>query len=52
MAMRIMAAVFAIAGAGCWLFPSAIGGARVIGSLLFVVAAALFLIRKPDDNVH
>jgi len=53
MAMRIMAAVFAIAGAACWLgavcwlFPGAIGGSRVIGSLLFVVAAALFMIRKP-----
>jgi len=44
------AIVFALAGVTCWIWPGAIGGARVIGSLFFVVAAALFMIRKPDDN--
>jgi hypothetical protein len=49
MVTRISAAGFAIAGAACWLFPGAIGGARVLGSFLFVVAAALFMIRPNQD---
>jgi hypothetical protein len=31
----------------CVLVIGAIGGTRVIGSFFFVVAAALFMIRKP-----
>ena len=49
--------VFALAGVVCWLAPATIGGevfsareSLVLGSLFFVVAAALFMIRKPDDN--
>ena len=51
------AIVFALAGVVCWLAPATVGGeifspreSLVLGSLFFVVAAALFMIRKPDDN--
>ena len=47
---KAFAILFALAGVTCWIWPGAIGGARVIGSLFFVVAAALFMIRRRDDK--
>jgi hypothetical protein len=48
MALRILAIVFAFAGAICWMRPGAIVSVResvVIGALFFVGAAILFFIR-------
>ena len=54
---KAFAILFALAGVTCWLAPGAIGGAAFsareslsLGSLFFVVAAALFMIRWPDDQ--
>ena len=47
---KAFAILFALAGVTCWIWPGAIGGARVIGSLFFVVAAALFMIRGRTTN--
>lgn len=56
-AMRILAIVFAVAGAVCWLWPGAIGGllfhalpvsareSAIIGALFFAGAALLWFIR-------
>ncbi len=62
MAMRILAIVFAVAGAVCWLWPGAIGGllfhalpvsgreSLIVGALFFVGAAILFFIRPSNDK--
>ena len=61
MAMRIVAIVFAVAGAACWLWPGAFGwlfpalpvSAResaTIGALFFAGAAILWFIRPSDDG--
>ena len=57
MLLKAFASLFALAGAICWLAPGVIGGpvfsareSLVLGSLFFVVAAALFMIRWPDDQ--
>jgi hypothetical protein len=62
MAMRILAVVFAVTGAMCWLWPGAIGGllfhalpvsvreSVVIGALFFVGAAIPSFIRPSDDK--
>ena len=58
MAMRILAIVFAIAGAACWLWPGAFVGwlfpalpvsareSAIIGSLFFTAAAILWFVRR------
>jgi hypothetical protein len=60
MAMRILAFVFAVAGAACWLWPGAFVGwlfpalpvsvreSVVAGALFFVGAAILWFIRTSD----
>jgi hypothetical protein len=62
MAMKILAIVFALAGAVCWLLPGEIGGllfhalpvsvreSVVIGALFFVGAAIPSFIRPSDDK--
>jgi hypothetical protein len=62
MVMRVLAIAFAVAGAGCWLWPGAIGGllfqtlpisareSGIIGALFFVGAAILWFIRPQDDK--
>ena len=62
MAMRILAIVFAVAGAVCWLWPGAIVGllfpalpvstreSVIIGALFFVGAAILLFVRPSDDE--
>ena len=62
MPIRVLAIIFAVAGAVCWLRLGAIGGllfralpvsAResvVIGALFFVGAAVLLFIRPSDDK--
>jgi hypothetical protein len=59
MLIRILAIVFVVAGAVCWLWPGTIGAylfhtlpvsSRVIGSLFFVEAAILMFIRPSDDK--
>ena len=63
MAMRlILAIVFAVAGAVCWLMPGVIGGllfhalsvsareSAIIGALFFAGAAILWFIRPSDDK--
>ena len=54
---KAFAIVFALAGVVCWLAPATIGGelfspreSLVIGSIFFVVAAALFMIQRPADK--
>jgi hypothetical protein len=61
MAMKILAVVFAVAGAVCWLWPGAIGGllfhalpvsareSAIIGALFFAGAAVLWFIRPSDE---
>jgi hypothetical protein len=58
----ILAVVFAVAGAVCWLWPGAIGAflfhslpvsvreSMIIGALFFVGAAILLFIRPSDDK--
>jgi hypothetical protein len=60
MQMRVLAKVFAVAGAVCWLWPGAIPGlffhdpnrelreSAIIGALFFVGAAILWFIRPSD----
>jgi hypothetical protein len=60
--MRILAIVFAVAGAVCWLWLGAIGGllfhpltvgareSAIIGALFFTGAAILWFIRPSDDE--
>ena len=62
MTMRILAVIFATAGAVCWLWPGALGAllfhalpvsAResvVVGALFFVAAAILMFVRPSDDK--
>jgi hypothetical protein len=62
MLIKVLAIVFAVAGAVCWIWPGAIGGllfhslpvsAResvVIGALFFVGAAILFFIRLSPNK--
>jgi hypothetical protein len=62
MLMKVLAIVFAVAGAVCWLWPNAIGGllfhalpisgreSEIIGALFFVGAAILIFIRPSDDK--
>jgi hypothetical protein len=62
MAMRILAIVFALAGAVCWLWPGAIGGllfaalpvsageSLIIGALFFAGAAILLFVRPSDEE--
>jgi hypothetical protein len=57
MLMKVLAIVFAVAGAICWVWPAAIGGllfhslpvsyseSVIIGSLFFVGAAILLFVR-------
>jgi hypothetical protein len=60
--MRVLAIVFAVAGAVCWSSPGFISGlffrtliaspgeSRIIGALFFVGAAILWFIRAPDHK--
>jgi hypothetical protein len=60
--IRVLAIVFAIAGAICWLWPGAIAGvffnaltvssreSAIIGALFFIGAAVLWFIRPSDDK--
>jgi hypothetical protein len=62
MLIKVLAIVFAVAGAVCWIWPGAIGGllfhslpvsareSLVIGALFFVGAAILFFVRPSDDK--
>jgi hypothetical protein len=60
MALRILAIVFAVAGAVCWLRPDAIGGlvfhalpvsareSAIVGALFFAGAAILLFVRPSN----
>jgi hypothetical protein len=62
MAMRILAVALAVAGAACWVWPSAVVGflfpglsvsareGAIIGALLFISAAILWFIRPSNDE--
>jgi len=62
MVTKVLAIIFAVAGAVCWIWPGALGGllfhslpvsgreSVIIGALFFVGAAILFFIRPPDDK--
>jgi len=62
MVMRVLAIVFAIAGATCWFWPGTIGAllfhalpvsvreSVIIGALFFVAAAILWFIRPSSDD--
>ena len=62
MVTKVLAIIFAVAGAVCWIWPGALGGllfhslpvsgreSVIIGSLFFVGAAILLFIRPSDDK--
>jgi hypothetical protein len=62
MVMRIVALAFAVAGAACWLWPSAVVSflfpglpvsareSAIIGALFFISAAILWFIRPSNDE--
>jgi hypothetical protein len=62
MLIRVLAILFAVAGAVCWLWPGAITGlffhaltasfreSAIIGALFFVGAAILWFIRPSNDE--